>query len=131
MQKIKVKKADLLGILRKNRDAHKAVFLEAQEGFRKAVVAALEQRLEVARKGKRVDQYLHLAEPENRTRDYDRTISMLEMDLSDTVELSETDYAQYVLDDWDWKRQFLGTNRAYSSSAARLAEALGDVEADE
>lgn len=122
MQKIKVKKADLLAILKRNREAHNGVFLEAQVGFRKAVVSALEARLACARKGKRIEQYLNLPEPENHTRDYDRIISMLRMDLSDEVELSEGDYAQYVLDDWDWKRQFLGTNRSYSARAARLAE---------
>lgn len=49
---------------------------------------------------------------------------MLEMDLADTVDLSETDYAQYVLDDWEWKRQFLGTSRVYSLKAAKLANDL-------
>ncbi len=58
----------------------------------------------------------------DRTRDYDRVISMLKMDLTDTVELSESDYSQYVLDDWQWKRQFLGSNRAYS---ANLADEMG------
>jgi len=125
MQKIKVKKASLLEILHKNRRAHNGIFLEAQTGFRKAVIAELEGRLELARKGKKIEQYMRLPEPENHTRDYDRVISMLEMDLTDTVELSEADYAQYVLDDWDWKRQFLGTNRAYSLKAARLADEFG------
>ncbi len=122
MQKIKVEKPKLLAILQKNRDAHHAIFLEAQKGFRKTVIQELEKRLELARAGKRVDQYLRLPEPVDRTRDYDRVISMLKMDLTDTVELSETDYSQYVMDDWEWKREFLGTNQAYSLKAAKLAQ---------
>jgi len=126
MQKIKVEKPKLLAILQKNRDAHHAIFLEAQKGFRKTVIQELEKRLELARAGKRVDQYLRLPEPVDRTRDYDRVISMLKMDLTDTVELSETDYSQYVMDDWEWKREFLGTNQAYSLKAAKLVQNSGD-----
>lgn len=125
MQKIKVKKAELLEVLEKNRNAHNGIFREAQDGFRKLVIAELEKRLELARKGKKFDLYMRLPEPEDHTRDYERIISMLKMDLNDTVELSETDYSQYVLDDWEWKRQFLGTNRAYSLRAAKLADELG------
>ena len=125
MQRIKVEKSKLVRILQKNRDAHHDIFIEAQKGFRKAVIEALEMRLKQARDGKRIEQYLNLPEPVDRTRDYDRVISMLKMDLTDTVELSETDYSQYVLDDWEWKRQFLGTNRAYSVMAANLAEEMG------
>jgi hypothetical protein len=126
MQRIKVEKAKLLGILKKNRKAHHDIFIEAQKGFRKVVIDELEKRLGLARDGKRIDQYLRLPEPVDHTRDYDRVISMLEMDLNETVDLSETDYSQYVMDDWDWKRQFLGTNRAYSVTAAKLADDLTD-----
>jgi hypothetical protein len=126
MQKIKVKKTELLEILKKNRNAHNGIFREAQEGFRKAVIEELEKRLKLARNGKKIEQYVRLPEPQDHTRDYDRVISMLEMDLTDIVELSETDYAQYVLDDWEWKRQFLGTNRAYSFVAAKLADDLAE-----
>jgi hypothetical protein len=89
------------------------------------VIETLETRLRLARDGKRIEQYLGLPEPVDHTRDYDRVISMLKMDLAKTVELSESDYSQYVLDDWEWKRQFLGTNRAYSVMAANLAEEMG------
>ena len=126
MPKIRVGKPKLVAILKTNRDAHRSIFIESQKGFRKVVIDELESRLKLARSGKRIDQYFHLPEPEDHTRDYDRVISMLQMDLTDTVELSEADYSQYVLDDWQWKRQFLGTNRAYSMQAAKLAEELAD-----
>jgi hypothetical protein len=125
MDRIKVKKTELLEILKKNRKAHNGIFREAQDGFRKVVIEELEKRLEAARKGKRIEQYMRLPEPQDHTRDYDRVIAMLEMDLSETVELSEQDYAQYVEDDWEWKRQFLGTSRAYSLRAEKLANDLG------
>ena len=125
MPRIRVEKSKLLRILQKNRYAHHDIFIEAQKGFRKAIIEALESRLKQARDGKRVEQYLNLPEPVDRTRDYDRVISMLKMDLTDMIELSESDYSQYILDDWDWKRQFVGTNRAYSVMAAHLAEEMG------
>ena len=39
-----VEKPKLLAILKKNRDAHHGIFLDAQKGFRKVVIAALEAK---------------------------------------------------------------------------------------
>jgi hypothetical protein len=124
MQHIKVKKQKLLNILRKNRTAHRKIFLEAQEGFKKAVIEQLEKRLEAARKGQRVDLYIRLNEPVDQTKDYDRAIGMLEMDDNTVILLTELDYKQYVLDDWTWKDQFLHSNAFYSKTASDTVAAM-------
>ena len=49
MPKIKVEKGKLLRIIQKNRAAHHDIFIEAQKGFRKAVIEGLETRLQLAR----------------------------------------------------------------------------------
>jgi hypothetical protein len=59
--------------------------------------------------------------PEDHTADYNRAIKMIEMHEGDTITLGEDEFAQLVMDDWAWKRQFLDSSAMYSLSAARLA----------
>ena len=113
MQKITVKKNELLVALRTNRDAHYELFLKAQEGFKKKIVEALEQRIEAARKGRRIEMYINLSEPINKTDAYDTAIEMLEMDVRDEVELSREEFRNFVKDKWEWSGAALATNTSY------------------
>jgi hypothetical protein len=108
-------KAALLEVLRDNRTRHRAVFDKAIEGYRERAIAELDARIQQlkARKGN-VDLYIRLPEPVDHTRDYDRVIRMVEMHQNDTVELDEDAFAAYVEDDWDWKREFVGTTARYT-----------------
>lgn len=120
MNDIKVKKSELLDVLKKNRKQHRQIFLEATEGYRKAAIAELDSMLADAKDGRKIRRSLSLTEPQDQTRDYDRAIRMMEMSQDDIIELDESDFAQYVLDDWSWKRQFLFSNSAYSATATGL-----------
>lgn len=120
MNSINVKKIDLLTTLRENREKHRTIFLEATEGYREAAIKELDAMLEDAKAGRKIRRSLTLVEPQDQTRDYDRAIRMLEMSQDDVIELEEHDFAQYVLDDWAWKRQFLLSNSAYSVTATGL-----------
>ena len=121
MKDITMKKSVLLDKLRENQRAHKAIFDEAVDGYKKQALALLEEHLKRIRDGKMIEVAVHLPVPENHTRDYDRVIAMMELDIAETVVLSEGDFAQYVLDDWKWKRQFLESSKAYSLTAARMS----------
>ena len=123
MKDITMKKSVLLDKLRGNQKAHKAIFDEAVEGYKEQALRLLEEHLKHIRTGKMIEVSVHLPVPENHTRDYDRVIAMMELDIAETVALSEADFAQYVLDDWKWKRQFLESSKAYSVLAARSMEA--------
>ena len=125
MERITVKKEELLSMLKKNREEHREVFLEALEGFRKKAIQMLEERLTLAKAGKHFDLYLHIVQPVDQTKDYDRAIKMLEMSIDVSVELSERDFQQYVLDDWSWKDQFLISNSLYSGKAAAMVASAG------
>lgn len=122
MDAIKVKKSELLETVQKNRDNHRKIFLEAQEGYRVAAIAELDKMLTEAKQGKQIRRSLALTEPVDQTRDYDRVIRMLEMSQDEIIELQEHDFMQYVLDDWGWKRQFLLSNSVYSATAANFKE---------
>lgn len=120
MKEIKVVKTLLLDILKKNRDAHRKIFEEAQEGYRSQAIKLFEAELVRAKAGKRFQVSFSLVQPSDQTKDYDRVIGMLEMDTEHDVLLSEKDYQSYVLDDWQWKQNFLFSNSSYSDTAAAL-----------
>lgn len=115
---------DLKKIIHTNREHHRKIFLEAQDGYRIAMIAELDGRLREAREGRRISRMAFLSEPEDHTRDYDRILTMLEMCTEAQVELNELEFGQYVMDDWQWKRSFLVSNSAYSSTAAGLVGEL-------
>ncbi len=128
MNTITVKKADLLRIIKENRNKHHAVFIEALDGYKLAVIKALEESLDDARKGKRVKfSRITLVQP----MEYDQTIGMLEADIDAEVKVTRDEYRQYVLDKWHWDKMYSASNRRYTtseSSRAYLAEKGGEEE---
>jgi hypothetical protein len=113
MDRIKVKKSELLQTVKANREAHRETFAKACEGYRAKAIATLDAMLADAKAGKQVRQHVGLIEPTDQTRDYDRVIRMLEMSVEDELEISEAEFAQYAMDDWSWKRQFTQTTAMY------------------
>lgn len=114
MQTVTVNKHELLAILKNNRQEHHEIFLEAQEGYRKAIITELDQMLADARNGKKIRRAIQLVEPMDQTSDYDRAIRMVEMSIKDEIELSEHDFSCLVLDQWDWHQRWSLANSAYS-----------------
>jgi hypothetical protein len=114
---IKINKAELLGIVKANRETHHTVFLEALEGYRKAVIAELEKALDDARSGKRIWRATGLTQPINQVAEYDRAIRMIELSVDEHISLEEDEFAQLVLDKWAWSRSFSASNKSYVASA--------------
>jgi len=119
MDPVRVNKADLLTKIKANRAAHTQIFEEALVNYRARVMKELESRLNDIRLGADIDTYINLPVPEDHTDDYDRIITMLEMHQDAQIEISENDFAMYVMDQWRWKDAFLLSNSAYSVTAAR------------
>jgi len=115
-----VRKDVLLEILRHNHSMHRAVFEAALEGFHAEAKRQLEDSVKSIRLGSRRTVYVRLEAPEDHTRDYKRIIRMVEMHQGDTITLSEEDAAQYIEDDWGWKRAWLQNSSSYA--AATVAE---------
>lgn len=112
---VRIRRKDLLDKLTANRDGHRSVFEEAIDGYHKAVIDALEEALEDAKAGKQYRPQIFLPEPADHTPDYDRAIAMLEMSLDEELELTAGEFAQYALDDWGWKRDFMATTSNYTN----------------
>ena len=115
MNTVKVKREELLTKVRSNRDAHRTLFLKAQEGYRKLVIEELDRMLADAKAGRPIARSINLVEPADHTEDYDRVLAMLEMSVDDTVILGAEEFSQYVLDRWTWSRFATSTNKSYAA----------------
>jgi hypothetical protein len=122
MNTVKVKREELLTKVRANRDAHRTLFLKAQEGYRKLVIEELDRMLKDAKEGLRIQRSVTLTEPSNHAKDYDRVITMLEMSVDDTVTLDAHDFDRYVMDNWDWSRFAPATNTAYAAETPQAPD---------
>lgn len=116
--KTRVKKDELLTIIRKNRNEHREIFEEALDGYKKKMITYLESMIVELRKGNRISHHISLIQPIDQTKEYDRAIKMFEMSVDDIVELDEESFANFVLDDWSWKDNFINSNSVYSAKAA-------------
>jgi hypothetical protein len=114
MQDIEVPKEKLLAILRENRDKHQEVFTAALAGYQQAALTRLNEKIAALKAGRLPDLYITMDVPQSHVRDYDRIIGMAGMHEGGTFVLTESDYQRYVMDDWQWKRQFLDTSSTYA-----------------
>jgi hypothetical protein len=111
-------KSKLLEEIKKNRENHREAFELALEAYKKEVIRVLEEQLEQARAGERIPRGHSLVQPMDMTREYDHIILMLEMTTEQEIELTDGEFAQYVMDRWHWKQQFAGTASAYLGNFA-------------
>lgn len=120
MDTVKVKKSELLKILQRNRAEHREIFEEASDAFRIEVIKLLDQRLQDAKDGKRINLRIELVQPMDQTEEYDQAIKMCEMSVEDEISLSSDAFRNYVLDKWHWRDQFIASNSRYSGKAAAM-----------
>lgn len=116
MKKVNVHKDNLLEELQTNRENHREIYEEALEGYKDKVRAELENYLQRVENGDVLSIRVNLPRPEDHTDDYDRAIKMVQMSVDDELELTENEFAQYVMDDWGWKQSFTASTAMYTSS---------------
>lgn len=112
LNKITVNKADLIERLKMNRDAHHAEYEEACRVYKDRCVAEIESMLDDARAGV-IRRNLTLPIPEEHTEDYDRAIDMLEWAQSDTIDLTQSEFATLVRNQWGWLQSFTSNTSSY------------------
>lgn len=123
-------KAKVIETLEKNRAEHEKIYNEAVEGYRKKLVEALAEVVElVQEKRKEVDEkelpkpslrkypLSGLSVPTNSLKEYDTVLEMLSLTDDETIVLDQDQYNCYMKDNWYWMREFLTTNSMYSASA--------------
>lgn len=114
MRTVRLNRDALVATVQENRDSHRSVFEEALEGHRERWIKELEPRLHDVRRGREINQYFSLPEPEDHTDDYDRILTMARMSVDDVIELSEDEFGMYVMDQWSWKSNFTRTTTMYT-----------------
>ncbi len=80
-------------------------------------IAELDSMIKEAKAGKRIRRNVSLVEPMDQTAEYDGAITRLEMSCEDIIELDDSDFNRYVLNNWHWAAQFSASNRLYSDKA--------------
>ena len=110
---VTVIKTELLEIVRKNLVEHLALFDKAEKAFRAKAIQEMEENLEKAKKGKEFSLVLSLHPPTSYEKDYNKIIRMLEMSTADEVSITETQFSQYVLNDWPWAKHFNSSVSTY------------------
>jgi len=119
MNQVKVKKSELLTILRKNRTEHRDIFLKAQTRYREVAIKELDAQLKAARNGRPfvLAKIVELVQPKDYTSQYDRAIQMLEMSVDETVVITAVEFQNFVQDKWNWSRDWAFSNSSYVKSA--------------
>jgi hypothetical protein len=128
--RIKCKVAELVSTLKVNRENHTRLVKEAREGYVTRAQEELTRKLGLLKEGKIVALAFALKVPKDFTTVYDTTIGMLERHTEPEIEISADEYRHLVEDNWDWTRDFIGSNSAYSKSTQDYGSSKGffDIE---
>jgi hypothetical protein len=114
--KVTVKKSELLEALLANRTKHAADYAESYDGYCKEFVAEAERVLAQAMAGNFSKTGVSCTPPQDHTKDYDRVIRMMQMCTADEIIVTENQFSQYVLDEWNWMGAFNATKARYTSN---------------
>jgi hypothetical protein len=105
---ITVSKDSLLATLKGNRAKHGEAFKKAKEGYIKVTTEQLEAYVRRLADGELLEDH---------TTDYDDAIDMMEWSTDGTIELTQSQFVQYVKDDWGWKDNWVASTAAYIEAA--------------
>lgn len=124
MNQVKVKRDDLLAVVKTNRERHIAEYEQSVVGYKREAIdeieramAAMKRQVSELREGEVVRLgavCFNLVVPENHSGDYDRVIKMLEMCVDEQLEVNEREFSKYAMDVWDWTEDFRNTTSHYN-----------------
>jgi len=119
MEKINIKKSELLKKLESNLVIHEKIFKESIATFKKNYISLLGEMIKKGKKDK-FNFNIDLQLPQNHAQDYKDAITMVKMDCRDIIILNEGEFMKYVLNKWEWMRTFRSSyysNIAYSGTS--------------
>ncbi len=109
---VKVQKSELITKIKENKKNHIEMYEKAVVAYRKVALKQLEEQTQRVKEGE-LDATLRLVTPENREKDYDKLLLMFEMEVEDVVELEQSEFNQYVHDEFDFAVRAMMSNRTY------------------
>lgn len=113
---VRMKVAELLKALKANRIEHIELHKKAVAAHQVKLTAVLKKAYEKAEKSGQVPDRNFLFKypiPESYVSSFDKVIDMLEHDIRDEIELSQSEFSRYMRNEWDWSNQFAATNSTY------------------
>lgn len=118
MNAIKMKRLELLEIVRKNKTEHVRLYAESVEDYKQAVLKIETANMKLAKTGD-LEKFKQIrpipAAPVSYADSYHRAERMLELSVDDVIDIEEDVFNQLVLDEWSWKRGFVGASTLYKS----------------
>ena len=122
-REVKVRRGELLEVLRKNREQPARDYTAACAGYREQALTRIDEifgelraKITGLKDGQTVavvGLQFGLNVPQSYERAYDQIIRMMEMSVDDEIVLTGSQFACFVMDDWDWKEQWSASNATY------------------
>ncbi len=122
-REVKVKRDELLAVLRENRERHVREYKAACIGYREVALRRLDESFHQAREavsrlkdGQTVSVMgfrISLSVPENYEKAYDQIIRMMEMSVDTEIVLTASQFACFVMDDWEGKEEWAASIAQY------------------
>lgn len=134
MKAIKMNRFELLRIVRENRTKHVAAYNESLTDYAQSTSAIAKANVKIARENqKALAKFLaedhtrdsskvvkppksYLPYPTSYEDEYSRAIRMLELSVDEEILIEEAVFNQLVLDEWNWKRQFIMASGMYKTA---------------
>ncbi len=126
-REVKVRRDELLSVLKENRERHIQDYKTACVGYREVALRRIEEGFQEAREV--VDRLkegqtvavgfrISLSVPVSYEKAYDQIIRMMEMSVDTEIVLTASQFACFVMDDWEWKEEWASSNAQYIRAGA-------------
>lgn len=118
MKAVRLEKAELLEIIRTNKEKHITEAAEAIEDYKEVVMKIAYENMQLAetRNMDSISKMKHVpVVPQSYEDEYARAIRMFELSVDDVILLEADAFNQLVLDEWHWKSSFDLANSTYKS----------------
>ena len=110
---VKVKKGELIEKVKANKLKHVKDYIQALDDYKDEALIQLKELTNRAKDGD-VRINLTLVTPINNEKEYDKLLLMLEMEIDEEIELSMTEFNEYVHDETHFALQATTSNMMYS-----------------
>ena len=115
MNTVQIERKELLRILKENKEKHVQEYNEAIVERNIVVVEQMRELIVQFESGEKDLEHITFPLPKSQEKEYNKAIRMVELDVRDSIELSEHDFEQWVLDEWGWKHVFASTASLYNN----------------
>lgn len=114
-RKINIKKIDVIHSIKQNKAKHQEEYKVAVEAFKQEAIDKIKSAQEALDKGNFESVNINLTRPEDKSEEYDKLILMFEMEVDETVILSQGEFNEYILDENPFAIRARLSNTIYSA----------------